>query len=121
MSAEADDAIDTLLRLTFDGPVEDGGFTDRVVRTLPRRRPQGAWFSLVGMLAGTVSCWLAIRSSPIVLSGWKNWVSGDSPVPLIPLLIAVLGLSLLGLVWAISESVDDGREVLAQAVPRPGH
>jgi phosphotransferase system glucose/maltose/N-acetylglucosamine-specific IIC component len=113
MPADADDSIDTLLRLSFEGAVEDGGFTDRVVRTLPRRRPQGAWFSLVGMLAGAVSCWLAMRSSPIVLSGWKNWVSEDPSVPLTPLLISVLGLSLLGLIWAISESVEDGRNVLA--------
>lgn len=112
MSAEADDAIDTLLRLSFDGSVEDGGFTDHVMRTLPRRRPQGAWFSFAGMIAGAVSCWLAMRSSPIVLAGWKNWVGGDSSVPLTPLLIAVLGLSVLGLIWAISESMGDDREML---------
>jgi hypothetical protein len=113
MSDEADDAIDTLLRLGFEGPIEDDGFTDRVMRTLPSPHRQGAWFTLVGLLVGAVSCWMTVGSSPIILSGWHNWLGGRPSAPMIPLAVAVLGLSVLGLVWAISETMDENRPVLA--------
>ncbi|WP_084583207.1 hypothetical protein [Sphingomonas azotifigens] len=112
MSAEADDAIDALLRRSFDGPVEDGGFTDRVMRTLPRRHRHGAWCSLVGMIAGAVSCWVTVGSSPIMLMAWQIWVSGRPSVSLLSLVLAVMGLSVLGLIWTISEAADDPRHVL---------
>ncbi len=113
MSADSDDAIEALLRQDFDVQVEDDGFTAHVMRALPRSHCYGGWLSPVGMAVGAGLCWMTLRSSPIILSAWHDWLSGRLSESAGSVMIVPMGLSALGLMWAISEAAEDHRHALA--------
>ena len=69
MNHDNDDALDTLLRDTFDGPVTDGGFSNRVMQVLPQRRRARAWILVAGTCSGVTAGWLALGSAPVLRAG----------------------------------------------------
>ena len=101
------DPIDALLRKQFDGPVPDGGFSERVMRRLPARRRRNGWPLLAGVFAGAAACWLSLSSSPLLHAGWRDWMHGEFSGPALILLLAMVGMSLLALGWTLAEA-DDG-------------
>lgn len=106
MNHELDDAIEALLRKQFDGPVRDEGFSRRVMQRLPRRRRRVSWPLWSGIVAGAVACWLALLSSPLPRTGWRDWMSGDWSAPAVLLLLAALGMAMLALAWGVAEAGD---------------
>lgn len=105
MNQSRDDAIEALLRKQFDGPVADEGFSQRLMQRLPRRR-RATWPLWGGVVAGAVACWLALLSSPLLQTGWREWVSGESSAPAITVMLAMLGMALLALAWGVAEASD---------------
>lgn len=106
MNDEMDDLIGALLREEFAGPVPDGGFCDRVMDRLPRKRNRGNAPLIAGTLTGVATCWLSLRSAPIMHIGWQDWLSGTPSASAITLFTAAVGLTLLALAWTVSEAGD---------------
>lgn len=106
MNPSPEDAIETLLREQFDGPVGDGGFSGQVMQRLPRRRRRIAWPLWGGVLAGVAACWLALLFSPLMRAGWRDWAGGHWTAPAIAVLAAMLGMTLLALAWGVAEADD---------------
>lgn len=104
MNHERDDAIEALLRKQFDGPVADEGFSQRLMQRLPRRRATlPLW---LGIVAGVVACWLALLSSPLLQTGWADWMHGDWSASAISMLLVALGMAILALAWGVAEIED---------------
>ena len=106
MNHANDDDLDKLLRDAFDGPVADGGFSDRVMRALPRRRRAPTWILATGMCAGVAACWLALGSASVLRAGWHDWLHRDMTPAAIVFLLVVVVASLLGLAWGLAEAGD---------------
>jgi len=106
MNDPTDDAIDALLRQQFEGSVADDGFSERVMQQLPPRRRRIAWPVWASHLAGVAICWLSLRSSPLLLAGWRDWASGSLSSAAVALLIVTAGMSLLALGWSLTEADD---------------
>jgi hypothetical protein len=106
MSDPRDDAVENLLRKTFEGPVADDGFAERVMHKLPRRRHRSGWPTWIGIAAGFAACWLSLLSAPIVSAGWRDWTQGELSAPAIALLLAFACLSLVVSWWTLAEADD---------------
>lgn len=104
MNEDLDDMIDRLLRDDAPAPAPDAGFCADLIERLPPRRRQTLWPLVTGVLAGTLACWFSMRSAPVVLAGWHDWVSGDLTPSALVLLAAVAGLVWLALAWALAEA-----------------
>jgi len=104
MSTNSNEPIETLLRRSFDGPVPDDGFSDRVMRLLPARRVRRNWLLPAGIIAGTVACWIALNSTSLVRVASHDWVSGKLSPTIFVMLAAIGGMSLLASWWAMVEA-----------------
>lgn len=106
MNPITDDDIDALLRQSFDGPVPDAGFCDRVMQQLPPRRRHAAWPPLAGVLAGIGLCTLSVFATPLWNAAWRGWQMGEwSPSTFITLGMMAT-MTLLALVWSLAEADD---------------
>ncbi|WP_243038746.1 DUF5056 domain-containing protein [Dyella sedimenti] len=101
-----DDAIDSLLRRSFDGPVADDGFCDRVMRQLPPRRARLRWPLAAGILCGMATCWLSLWLAPWLHVAWQNWQGNELTPALLALLLAATVMSLLAACWALAEATE---------------
>jgi hypothetical protein len=101
-----DDAVEGFLLEHFDGPVPDGGFCDRAMQLLPARRRRHTWPSITGVVAGGVTCFLSLLSTPLLRIGWRDWQSGQLSAPTLILLATMAGISLLALAWTTAEAYD---------------
>lgn len=106
MNPQHDDDIDALLRQSFDGPVPDAGFCDRVMQQLPPRRRRPAWPLAAGVLAGAVLCSLSLLDSPLWHAAWQGWLAGEWSSSTIIMLSMMAGMSLLALGWSLAEADD---------------
>lgn len=106
MNHPHDDAIETLLRRQFEGPLPDDGFADRVMRQLPPRRRRVTWPLWTGILAGAAACWLSLLRTPFLHGGWRDWMNGQLSAPGIVLLTAMAGMALLACWWTLAEADD---------------
>lgn len=106
MSHTQDDAIESLLRKQFDGPVSDEGFSQRLMRWLPQRRRRVTWPLWTGIAGGTVACWLALLSSSLLQAGWADWMHGDWSAAAISMLLVALGMAMLAIAWGVAEAGD---------------
>lgn len=106
MNHERDDAIETLLREQFDGPVRDEGFSEQLMRRLPQRRRRVAWLVWGGVLAGAATCWLALLPSRLLREGWQDWAGGHWSAPGVVVLSTVAVMTLLALAWSVAEADD---------------
>jgi len=106
MNPSRDDAIESLLRSQFDGPVRDEGFSEQLMQRLPHRRRRVAWPVWGGMLVGAAACWLALLPSPLVDAGWHDWAGGHWTASAVAVLAAMLGMALLALAWGVAEADD---------------
>lgn len=109
MSDEMDDVIDVLLRKQFNGPVLNGDFCDQVMQQLPTRRHPWKWPLVVGITAGVAACWFSLWSTPILQDGWWDWLSGVPSASAIVVFIAMLGMAMLALAWAVDEAAGRAR------------
>lgn len=100
------DDIDALLRRSFDGPVPDAGFCNRVMRQLPCRRRPSAWPLAAGLLAGAVLCSLCVFTSPLWHAAWHQWGLGECSSSTLIMLSIMAGMSLLALGWTVAEADD---------------
>ncbi|MGG6462559.1 hypothetical protein [Solilutibacter silvestris] len=117
MNHKNDDGFDKLLRDAFDGPVADGGFSDRVMQALPPRRRASSWMLVAAMsAAGAIACWLALGTAPVLRAGWHDWLHRDASSAAIILFLVVVVMSLLGLGWGLAEVED--REGQGLGAPR---
>lgn len=106
MNDEMEDAIDHLLREQFEGPVPDDGFCDHVMTRLSARRRRNTWPLAAGTFAGLTMCWFSLWFSPITYAGWRDWSSGELSASAIVLAISTMSMSILALVWTITEADD---------------
>lgn len=104
MNSNSNDSIETLLRSSFDGPVPDAGFSDRVMRVLPARRVRRNWLLPAGIIAGAGACWIALTSTPLVRVATSDWSSGKLSPTVLVLAAAIGGMSLLASWWAMVEA-----------------
>jgi hypothetical protein len=105
MTENIDQKLEELLRTEFSGAVPDDGFTARVLRTLPARPPRRAWMMPTACLTGGLLAWLALLPAPLwqlIASQWPASGIGSSAVVLT--LSILLGMGLLGCVWALEEA-----------------
>ncbi|HTA65593.1 MAG TPA: hypothetical protein VK753_08815 [Xanthomonadaceae bacterium] len=101
-----DDDIDALLQKSFDGPVPDAGFCDRVMQQLPARRRPSAWPLAVGVLVGAVLCSLSLFGSSLWRAAWEGWLVGEWSSSTLIMLSTMAGMSLLALGWTLAEADD---------------
>lgn len=101
-----DDDIDALLRQSFDGPVADAGFSDRVMQQLPPRRRRSTWPLAAGVLAGAVLCSLSVFTSPLWRAAWQGWLVGQWSTSALVMLSTMAAMSLLALGWTLAEAED---------------
>ena len=104
MSEPNDDAIESLLRQQFPGPVADAGFSERVMQQLPPRHRRKAWPLWAGVLAGIAACWPVLGGMPVLHVGWSDWLAGVPSNTAIGMWLAMTALSLLALGWGLAES-----------------
>lgn len=104
MNKSHDDIIEALLRQEFEGPIADGGFSERVMQHLPSRRRRIAWPMWAGLLIGAVACWACLISVPLLRSGWSDWLGGDLSMAAIGMLMMMTVMSLMALGWGLIES-----------------
>lgn len=104
MSDLHDDEIEALLRRSFEGPVPDAGFSERVIQRLPSRR-RISWPLWSGVLTGISACGLSLLRSPLLHAGWRDWLHGDWSMPAAVLLSTAAGMSLLACCWC---AIEDG-------------
>ncbi|MEO8670563.1 MAG: hypothetical protein ABI411_04550 [Tahibacter sp.] len=100
------DDMDALLRQSFDGPIADAGFCDRVMQQLPLRRRPFAWPLAAGVLVGAVLCSLSLSNSPLWRAAWHGWLVGEWSTSTIITLSMMAGMSLLSLGWSLAEADD---------------
>lgn len=103
---ELEDGIDALLRQQFDGPVPADEFCDRVMSQLPARWRRTQWPLPAGVLAGTAACGASLWFAPITDVAWQNWASGELSQSAIALFIAIAGMAMLAMAWAVTEADD---------------
>ena len=101
-----DEDVDELLRQSFDGPVPDAGFSDRVMQHVRRRRRESAWTLVIYVLAGAVTCWLSLSASSFWHAAWRDWFTGAWSTSTVIMLVMMSGLSLLALGWGLTEADD---------------
>lgn len=101
-----DDDIDALLRRSFDGPMPDAGFSDRVMQQLPPRRSRSAWPLVAGLFVGALLCSLSLFSSSLWHSAWSGLRAGEWSGSTVILLSVMAGMSLLALGWSLAEADD---------------
>lgn len=101
-----EDDIDALLRKSFDGPVPDDGFCDRVMQRVPLRRRAPAWPLAACVIAGIALCWLSLSGSALWRNAWQAWIAGHWSASLVAVLATTAALSLLALGWGLSEAED---------------
>lgn len=101
-----DDAIDALLRRSFDGPLPDAGFSDRVMQRLPSRRRRSAWPLVAGVLAGAVLYTLSLSASPLWHEAWQGLLAGEWSASTVIMMATVAAMSLLSLGWTLAEADD---------------
>lgn len=106
MNSQHDDDIDALLRQSFDGPIPDAGFCDRVMQQLPRRRRSAAWPLVAGVLVGAGLCSLSLFTSPLWRTAWHGWLVGEWSSSTIIMLSTMAAMSLLALGWTLAEADD---------------
>ena len=104
MNPLSDDDIDALLRQSFDAPMADNGFCDRVMQQLPPRRRRVAWPLLTGVLGGTTLCALSLYASPLWNAAWQGWRVGQWSSSTIVMLAIMAATSLLALAWSLAEA-----------------
>jgi hypothetical protein len=104
MNEAHDDTIDALLRRQFEGPVIDGGFSERVMQQLPPRRRRVAWPLWLGVLLGAAACWMCLVHVPLLHLGWRDWLAGELSTSVIGMWLAMAILSLLAMGWSLAES-----------------
>lgn len=106
MSPLPQDEIEALLRKQFDGPVADGGFSDRLMRQLPRRRRRrrSTWPLWAGVGTGATACWLALLQSPLLWFGWRDSIHGEWSAASVSMLLVMLVMVVLALAWAVVEA-----------------
>lgn len=101
-----DDDIEALLKKSFDGSAPDAGFSDRVMRQLPRRRRRSTWPLMAGVLAGAVLCALSLFASPLWGAAWQAWLAGEWSASTLITLGMMGAMSLLVLGWSLAEADD---------------
>lgn len=106
MNDGIDDAIDLLLREQFAGPVPDDGFCRSVMDRLPTGRRRVAWPLGAGISVGVATCWFSLWSALVASDGWRDWLAGEPSGATATLFVAMAGMALLALAWAISEAGD---------------
>lgn len=102
----SDPDIDAMLRQAFDGPVADAGFTDGLTARLPARRRVTTWPLMLGMAVGVAVCWLSLDTTPVLRIAWRDWLSGQWSGSFLTVLVAAAGMSMLALIWTLSEAED---------------
>lgn len=105
MNPQHDD-IDDLIRKSFDGPLPDEGFSDRLMQRLSPRRRRSVWPLWAGVLTGTVLYALSVFGSPLWRTGWQAWLAGDGAGSSVIVLSTMAALVLLALVWGLTEADD---------------
>lgn len=108
MNNPSNEPIESLLRASFDGPVPDAGFSERVMQALPARRNHRRWLLPAGIVAGTFACWVALTPTPLMRVASHDWANGKLSATSVVVLAAVAGMSLLAAWWAMSEADDAG-------------
>jgi hypothetical protein len=104
MSDPSNQSIETLLRRSFDGPVPDNGFSERVMQLLPARRVRVNPMVAAGIVAGIAACWIALTSTSLVRDAGHDWTSGKPSSSILIMLAAIAGMSLLASWWAMAEA-----------------
>jgi hypothetical protein len=97
-----DDAVERLIRKSFEGPAAEDGFTDRVLQRLPSRR-RVDWPKVAGIVAGIGACWPGLASAPLLASGWQDWTHGEVSASAIALLLVTACASLAAAWWTLAE------------------
>ncbi|MFK2879251.1 hypothetical protein [Rhodanobacter hydrolyticus] len=104
MSHTSDDELDALLRRSFDGPVPDEGFSEKLMQRLPPHRRRIAWPLWSGVLAGVGAGGLSLLRAPLLGDGLRDWLRGEWSAPAVALLLAATGMSLLACWWSMAEA-----------------
>ena len=104
MAEWSDQKLDDLLRSNFTGAVPDQGFSARVTRALPARQRRRPWLLPAAALAGGLLTWLVLLPAPLFEQAAREWLTGTIGAPSAIVGALVLGVSLLGLGWALEES-----------------
>lgn len=105
MSDNGHDEIEALLRRSFEEPVPDDGFSDALMQALPERR-RVRWPLWLGVLLGALASGLVLASTPLLRSGWQDWLAGQFSVASIGLWLTVMATGWLVLGWGLAESGD---------------
>ena len=104
MNETPDDALDTLLRRGFEGPVPDDGFSARVARGLPARPRRIAWPLPIALACGGVLAGAAVATSPLWGDVAREAAAGVPGGASVVFLFVALCLGVLGCAWTLEEA-----------------
>lgn len=95
--------LDALLRSRFPGPVPDDGFSERVMRALPRNRQPRIPLLPLSAAAGTVLAWFALLPSPIWRQVVQEWLAGSIGFATVGISALLLGMAIVSCAWSLEE------------------
>lgn len=103
--ALSDEHLEDLLRRDFvASTVPDDGFSARVLRALPARRPRRRWLLPAAATAGLALAWLSLLPAPLWQEATREWMSSKFQLSAWVVCALLLGVSLLGCAWALEEA-----------------
>ncbi len=82
--------IDQLLYDYYEDPVADGGFSQRLMQTLPRKRRMKLNWVVVGLALGFIALLWQMSSTTLVQNAWQDFTAGQLS-PMVWLLCAGFG------------------------------
>ncbi len=96
--------LDALLRREFDATTADDGFSERVMLSLPPRRPQRTWLLPAATLAGGLLAWASLSRLPLWQLAVDEWGAGQPGGAAVLAGAVGLAAGLLACGWAMSEA-----------------
>lgn len=70
-------SVDQLLHDYYEDPVADGGFSQRLMQTLPRKRRMKLNWIVVGLALGFIALLWQMSSTTLMRNAWQDFTAGQ--------------------------------------------
>ena len=98
-----DEDLDQWLRRSAELAVPDDGFSARVMRVLPARKPQQGALPYALLVGGLLAGW-SLLPSPLLQQALREWQAAAPGASSAVLVLLLFGVGLLSCSWALEEA-----------------